>query len=112
MPAQELAGGVDMVIDALASTSQEARQPLSREKADLLGEQHLVRRMIIGSAILVPVGAAFFALLVGIAVWGTGTAIAGPVAMGAGTGVLAGLFFGAWAGFVASVREFEDLEHR
>jgi hypothetical protein len=25
--------------------------------------------------------------------------------------VLAGIFFGTWAGFVASVNEFEDLEH-
>jgi hypothetical protein len=100
------------VVDAFASTSQEVGQPPSREKADLLAERHLVRRMMIGSAIMVPFGAAFFALLVGIAVWGTGTAIAGPVAMGAGAGVLAGIFFGTWAGFVASVREFEDLEHR
>jgi hypothetical protein len=101
-----------MVVNALASTSQEVHQPLSREKADLLAERHLVRRMIIGTAILVPVGAALFALLVGIAIWSTGTAIAGGVAMGAGIGALAGLFFGTWAGFVASVHEFEDLERR
>ena len=101
-----------MVVNALASTSREVRQPLSREKADLLAERHLVRRMIIGTAILVPVGAAFFALLVCLAVSRTGTAIAGPIATGAGTGALAGLFFGTWAGFVASVREFEDLERR
>jgi hypothetical protein len=101
-----------MAVNALASTRPEVRQPLSREEADLLAERHLVRRMIIGTAILGPAGAAFFALLVGIAVWSSGTAIAGPIAMGAGTGALAGLFFGTWAGFVASVHEFEDLERR
>jgi hypothetical protein len=103
-----------MVVNALASDGQDVRQPVLalREDADHLAERHLVRRMIIGMAILIPIGAAFFASLVGVAVLTTGTAIAGPVAMGAGAGVLAGIFFGTWAGFVASVNEFEDLEHR
>ena len=103
-----------MVVNALASDGQDVHpsEGALREDADHLAERHLVRRMIIGMAILIPIGAVLFAFLVGIAVWGTGTAIAGPVAMGAGAGVLAGIFFGTWAGFVASVNEFEDLEHR
>jgi len=103
-----------MVVNALAPNGRDVRQPAPslREDADHLAERHLVRRMIIGMAILIPIGAVFFAFLVGVAVWSTGTAIAGPVAMGAGAGVLAGIFFGTWAGFVASVNEFEDLEHR
>src|SRR4029078_4170378 len=102
-----------MVVNALAPNGRDVRQPAPalREEADHLAERHLVRRMIIGMAILIPIGAVFFAFLVGVAVWSTGTAIAGPVAMGAGGGVLAGIFFGTWAGFVASVNEFEDLEH-
>jgi hypothetical protein len=101
-----------MVATTLATTNQQVRESLPRETADQLAERHLVRRMFIGMAILIPVGAAFFALFVGVAAWNAGTAIAGPVVMGAGIGVLAGIFFGTWAGFVASVKEFEDLEHR
>ncbi len=82
------------------------------ETADHVAERHLVRRMIMWSALLMPAGALFFGTLVALAVVPTGTAIAGPIAMGAGTGLLAGLFFGTWAGFVASVSEFEDLEHQ
>lgn len=101
-----------MVTNTLAPVSSPTRASLPPENADLLAERHLVHRMIVGVAILAPVGAVFFALLVGVAVWSAGTAIAGPVAMGAGSGVLAGAFFGTWAGVVASVGEFEDLEHR
>jgi hypothetical protein len=81
------------------------------ENADILAERHLVHRMFVATAWLVPAGAVFFGLLVTLAVHSTGAALAGPAAMGAGTGALAGLFFGAWAGFVASVNEFEELEH-
>lgn len=101
-----------MVANALAPTSQGVRQSPPPENADLLAERHLVHRMIIGIAILTPAGAALFAGLVAVAVVSTGTAMAGPLAMGAGIGALAGLFFGTWVGFVASVSEFEDLEHR
>ena len=75
-----------------------------------LAEQHLMHRILVATAIAIPVGAIVLAALVGGA-----TAIAGQPAalsalMGAGIGVLAGVFFGVWAGFVASIRELDDAD--
>jgi hypothetical protein len=75
--------------------------------AEVLAERHLMRRVMIWMAIFVPAGAAFFALLVYVAVRTSGVPAGAPVAMGAGIGVLAGVFFGLWAGVVASVEEME-----
>ena len=101
-----------MVANTLTPTRQGVRQSSQSEDGDVLAERHLLHRIVIGIAILIPVGAAFFTGLVAVAVVSTGSAMTGPLAMGAGIGALAGLFFGTWVGFVASVNEFEDLEHR
>ena len=77
------------------------------ELADLQAERRLVHRVVKWMAILMPIGAGFFALLIFAAVRMAGVAAGAPVAMGAGLGVLAGFFFGMWAGVVASVSEME-----
>lgn len=100
-----------MVANAVTSRPGISQTP-PLESADHAAERHLVRRMIIGVAIMVPAGAALLALVVGLAVVSTGAPIAGPIAIGAGTGVLAGIFWGMWLGFVASASEFEELERR
>jgi hypothetical protein len=78
---------------------------------EVLAEQHLMRRIMIATAIAVPVGALVFALLVAGAMVIAGEPVLVAAAMGAGIGVLAGSFFGMWAGFVASVRELDAVEH-
>jgi hypothetical protein len=85
----------------------ETLRPVAREE---LAEHHLMHRILVATAIAIPVGAAVLAALVGGA-----TAIAGQPAalsalMGAGIGVLAGAFFGVWAGFVASIRELDEAD--
>ena len=69
-----------------------------------------MRRAVIATAVLVPIGTAFFALLMFVATRIAGVPEGGPVAMGAATGVLAGLFFGTWAGVVVSARDIERTE--
>jgi hypothetical protein len=66
-----------------------------------------MRRILIWTAIGVPVGATFFGLLVFVAARLSDVPVGAPVAMGAVVGVLAGVFFGMWTGVVASVEETE-----
>jgi ribose/xylose/arabinose/galactoside ABC-type transport system permease subunit len=66
-----------------------------------------MRRILIWTAIGVPVGATFFGLLVFVAARLSNSPACAPVAMGAVVGVLAGVFFGMWNGVVASVNETE-----
>jgi len=77
---------------------------------DVLAERRLVHRVLIAVAVLVPVGAVAFALLMLGATSLAGAPEGGPIAMGAATGVLAGLFFGVWAGVVASSGDIEHTE--
>ena len=76
----------------------------------VLAEQHLMRRILVATAIAMPIGAAVFALLVAGAMVIAGLAVVVPAAMGAGIGILAGSFFGMWAGFVASVSELDEVD--
>ena len=82
----------------------------SADTPEVLAEQHLMRRILIATAIAVPIGAAVFALLVAGAMVIAGLAVVVPAAMGAGIGILAGSFFGMWAGFVASVSELDEVD--
>jgi hypothetical protein len=77
---------------------------------ELVAEQHLVRRILLATAIATPVGAVIFAALVGVAMMIVGEPILVPAAMGAGVGILAGSFFGMWAGLVASVQELDQVD--
>jgi uncharacterized membrane protein len=77
---------------------------------EVLAERHLMRRIVIATAIAVPIGALVFALLVAGAMVIAGEPVLVAAAMGAGIGVLAGSFFGMWAGVVASVSELETVE--
>jgi hypothetical protein len=91
-------------------TGDRIRDSVRTAPPELVAEQHLVHRILVATAIAIPVGAVVLAALVGGA-----TAIAGQPAalsalMGAGIGVLAGTFFGVWAGFVASIRELDDAD--
>jgi hypothetical protein len=83
----------------------------SVDAPEVLAEQHLLRRIVIATAIAVPIGALVFALLVAGAMVIAGEPVLVAAAMGAGIGVLAGSFFGMWAGFVASVSELDAVEH-
>ncbi len=77
---------------------------------DVLAERRLVHRVIVAVAILVPIGAVAFALLMMAATSLAGAPEGGPIAMGAATGVLVGFFFGVWAGVVASSGDIEHTE--
>ncbi len=82
-------------------------EAVSNERASVLAEQRLMRRIVIWTAIGVPVGAAFFGLLVFVATLMADVPAEGPVAAGAIVGVLAGLFVGMLVGVMASVEETE-----
>ena len=82
-------------------------EPVSNERASALAERNLMHRILIWTAIGVPVGATFFGLLVFVAAQLSDVPAGAPVAMGAAVGVLAGVFFGMWTGIVASVKETE-----
>jgi hypothetical protein len=82
----------------------------SPDTPETLAEHNLMRRILIATAIAMPVGAAVFALLVAGAMVIARQPVVIPAAMGAGIGVLAGSFFGMWAGFVASVSELDEVD--
>ena len=102
-----------MTISTLPTTSSVRPSVRQLEIEDLHAEQRLLRRMVIVLAIVVPVGAAFFAALMYTAARMAAVSTGPPVAYwGAGIGVLAGIFFGMWAGVVASVHDIERTEAR
>jgi len=80
------------------------------EARDLRAELRLVHRILVATAIFVPIGAVAFGLLVYVATRIAGAPAGGPVAMGVATGVLAGFFFGSWAGVVASTSDIDHTE--
>lgn len=99
-----------MMIES-ALTACRPRRPLtSTATPEVLAEQHLARRILVATAIAVPIGAAVLAALVAGAMVLAGRPAAIPAAMGAGIGGLAGAFFRMWAGFVASVSELDDVD--
>jgi hypothetical protein len=75
-------------------------------------EHDLVRWIVVGIAVAVPVCVALFMLVVGFDVNYESAPLGGPLAMAAAVGVLAGLFFGAWVGFVFKGHAFDELDRK
>jgi hypothetical protein len=90
--------------DVVTKTSSAANLVLARN-----AERTLVRRIIIGVAIAVPLCTGLWVGLIALAVHSAHAA--GAIAMAVGIGVLNGLFFGTWAAFVATTDTFEGLDH-
>jgi hypothetical protein len=82
----------------------------AQEARDALAERRLVHSVAIWIAVLVPIGAVAFSLLILLATNLAGVPEGAPVLMGAGIGVLAGIFFGMWAGVVVSSGQIERTE--
>jgi hypothetical protein len=85
-------------------------QVRAQHDRDVDAERRLIRSVLLWVGILVPIGAAVFALLIYIATDLASAPEGGPILMGAATGVLAGLFFGVWAGVVVSSGQIERTE--
>jgi H+/Cl- antiporter ClcA len=75
-------------------------------------EHDLVRWIVIGIAVAVPVCVALFMASIAFDVSYESGAEGGPLAMAAAVGTLAGLFFGAWAGFVFKGHTFDELDRK
>jgi hypothetical protein len=69
-----------------------------------------MHRILVSIAIAVPLGALVLGALVALGMTLAGESPWISTLMGAGIGVLAGLFFGVWAGFVASIDEFDAAD--
>jgi hypothetical protein len=70
-------------------------------------ERNMVRRIMVGLWIVLPLSAAAFGLVGFVAAHMAGVPALPATAGGAAVGVLAGLFWGPWVGIVASVSEME-----
>jgi hypothetical protein len=75
-------------------------------------EHDLVRWIVIGIAVAVPVCVALFMASIAFDVSYDSAALGGPLAMAAAVGTLAGLFFGAWVGFVFKGHTFDELDRK
>jgi hypothetical protein len=84
----------------------------ARVKEMRQAEHDLVRWIIVGIAVAVPVCVALFMAVIGFDVSYESAALGGPLAMAAAVGALAGLFFGAWVGFVFKGHTFDDLDRK
>jgi hypothetical protein len=104
-------GAVAATRTHLTPVSSQPRHQGSAEGEARVLERNLVRRVVISTAICIPVFAIFYAALVALAVRNVGVAVGPAVAMGAGVGVLAATFWGLWIGVAASVKELEEAEH-
>ena len=92
---------------ALTPAESEARVEEMRQ-----AEHDLVRWIVIGIAVAVPLCVAMFMASIAFEASYESAAEGGPLAMGAAVGTLAGLFFGAWAGFVFKGHTFEELDRK
>jgi heme/copper-type cytochrome/quinol oxidase subunit 2 len=75
-------------------------------------EHDLVRWIVIGIVIAVPVCVVLFMAAIAFAVRNESTDLAAPLAMAAAVGTLAGLFFGAWAGFVFKGNALDEVDRK
>jgi len=75
-------------------------------------EHDLVRWIVIGIAVMVPVCVVLFMASIWFDVSYESVPVGGPLAMGAAVGVLAGLFFGAWVAFVFKGHAFDELDRK
>jgi amino acid transporter len=91
-------------------THAEPTDPLAEETRR--AEHDLVRWIVIGIAVAVPVCVVLFMASVGFDVSYESAPLGGPLAMAAAVGVLAGLFFGAWVGFVFKGHTFDELDRK
>ncbi len=73
-------------------------------------EHDLVRWIVIGIVVAVPVCVLLLIAAIGFALRNESTALAAPLAMAAAVGTLAGLFFGAWAGFVFKGNALDEID--
>lgn len=96
----ELAGGEIAVPDDVAL------------QEELAAERSLMRSVLLGIAIAVPVCMVIWAALVAIAVGGDDPDWGAWLGMGAGVGAFAGAFFGGWAGFTAKAHLLDEVDQR
>lgn len=101
-----------MAEEPLATTLTHAELPDDRLEETHRAEHDLVRWVVIGIAVAVPVCIALFMAVVGFDVSYESAALGGPLAMAAAVGTLAGLFFGAWVGFVFKGHALDELDRK
>jgi hypothetical protein len=94
------------------STAPSEPEPPSDLAAELAAEHGLVRAIVIGTLIATPLCILVWMGLIALALSGTDSELAGPLAMGAGIGVLTGLLFGSLAGFVSKTHTFDELDRQ
>ena len=75
-------------------------------------EHDLVRWIVLGIAVAVPVCVGMFMASIWFDVSYESAPLGGPLAMAAAVGVLAGLFFGAWVAFVFKGHTFDELDRK
>ena len=93
-----------------ALTHAEPTDPLIEETRR--AEHDLVRWIVLGIALAIPVCVALFMAAIGFDVSYESAPRGGPLAMAAAVGVLAGLFFGTWVAFVFKGHAFDELDRR
>jgi hypothetical protein len=92
------------------STASSKPETADHAFEELEAEHGLVRAIIIGVLVAVPINVGVWVGLVAFAVSRSGSALGGPIAMAVGVGVLSGLFFGTWAAFVGKTHLFEEMD--
>jgi len=75
-------------------------------------EHDLVRWIVIGIVVAVPVCVVLFMAAIALSLRNESTDLAAPLAMAAAVGTLAGLFFGAWAGFVFKGNALDEVDRK
>jgi hypothetical protein len=101
-----------MAVEPEATAPSEPEPSDSDLAKELEAEHGLARAIIIGTLIATPICVVVWMGLIALAVSGTGTGLAAPLAMGAGIGVLTGALFGTWAGFVSKTHTFEEFDRQ
>jgi Mg/Co/Ni transporter MgtE len=102
-------GNVTAEIVPAESGALETRQA-TRLAAEEVAVKSLVRAVITGCAVAVPL---CIAIWIGVVAWAVGDD--GPswgvwIGMACAVGILAGSFYGGWAGFVAKAHLLDDLD--
>lgn len=98
-------------VEAVAPAGEVVAGDAAVDERQTRAEHTFWRRAVVGAAIGMVAGAGGWALLVFLALAGTGWDLGPALLMGAAVGVFAGAFLGGWAGVMAGCGVLEAAEH-
>lgn len=104
---ESVAVDLDAAVDREVSLEVAHALALEEERA---AEESLIRAVLVGVALAVPLSILFWAGLIALAVGDKDPEWGAWLGMACAIGILSGVFFGAWAGFITKASVLDDAD--